>query len=225
MAYRRRIGKGRRSGNIRALVLGTMASSQPHRATARSTTKPVYREARALLPALFAIYLLLLTWLVVWKLEPPHAGTGALRVVKLIPFAATADAGASDPAEVVANIAMFAPFGVYLGLLAPRLPWWRAGLAFAVASLALEAAQFALAVGSADVTDVLANAAGGLAGIGLVALAHRRAPRKTVATLSRVCAIGTVVAVLAVGLFVASPLSFTQPDVRFDRAPRLQSTG
>ena len=42
------------------------------------------------------------------------------------------------------------------------------------ASLGLEVAQYVLAVGSSDITDVVVNTAGGLAGIGLLALARRR---------------------------------------------------
>ena len=147
----------------------------------------------------------------------PWVGEAGWRIVKLVPFVATSDAGASTPFDVVANLALFVPFGLYLGLLAPSWPWWKAAGAVAAASLGLEVAQYVLAVGSSDLTDVVVNTAGGLAGLGLLALAQRRLGARTAAVLTRACTIGTVLAVLAGALVVASPMRFGPPeDVRCD---------
>ena len=122
---------------------------------------------------LFVLYLALLAWIVMWKLEVPYIGEGELRQVKLVPFAPSACDGASAPSEVVANVLLFIPFGLYLGLLAPAWPWWKTAGTIAGASLAVEVAQYVLAVGSSDVTDLITNTAGGLAGLGV--LVTRRA--------------------------------------------------
>lgn len=87
--------------------------------------KPSRGGGRGLLAVLFMVYLVLLAWVVLWKLEVPYVGGGALRQIKLVPFARTAEAGASAPLEVVANVMLFVPFGLYLGLLAPSWPWWK----------------------------------------------------------------------------------------------------
>ncbi|MFC8600073.1 VanZ family protein [Isoptericola sp. NPDC057191] len=166
---------------------------------------------RTALVLLFAAYLVLLGWLVLWKLGTPWVGEAGMRVVKLVPFVATASAGASDPVEIALNLVVFLPFGVYLGLLAPSWPWWRSAGVLAGASLALEVGQYVLAVGSTDVTDVVVNTAGGLAGLAVVALARRRLAARTTVVLSRWCVAGTVLAVLAVGLFVASPVRLNGP--------------
>lgn len=161
-----------------------------------------------LLVVLFVVYLVLLAWIVLWKLEVPWLGVDAQRVLKLVPFVSTADAGASAPAEVAVNAVLFVPFGLYLGLLAPSWPWWKATGVVACASLGLEVAQYVLAVGSSDVTDVVVNTAGGLVGIGLLALARRRLPASTTTVMAGVCSIGTVLALLASGLVVASPMRY-----------------
>lgn len=173
------------------------------------------RGARGVvLPALFALYLALLAWIVMWKLELPYVGTGELRQVKLVPFVSSGCNGASAPSEVIANVVLFVPFGLYLGLLAPAWPWWKATLAIAGASLAFEIAQYALAVGSTDVTDLVTNTAGGLIGLAVLAVARRRLGGRTVAAMTRVLAGLTVLAVLATAAIVASPLSFgPQQDV------------
>jgi len=80
------------------------------------------RRVRGLLWVLFALYAAMLVWVVVWKLEVPHIGRGGIREVKLVPFAPDACDGASAPSEVLANVLLFIPFGVYLGLLAPMWP-------------------------------------------------------------------------------------------------------
>jgi glycopeptide antibiotics resistance protein len=168
------------------------------------------------LVVLFVVYLVLLAWIVLWKLEVPWIGEAALlpRPIKLVPFLASGDAGASAPLEVVVNLALFVPFGIYLGLLAPSWRWWNSALVFVGASLILETAQHLLSVGSFDITDVIVNTAGGLAGFGLLALVRRRLGARGVAVVTRVCVGAAAVLVLAVALYIASPLHFAaQRDV------------
>jgi glycopeptide antibiotics resistance protein len=172
---------------------------------------PSREGGRVLLVVLFAVYLVLLAWIVLWKLEVPYVGGGALRQIKFVPFASSAGAGASAPSEVVGNVVLFVPFGLYVGLLAPSWPWWKAVGAAAGASLFLELAQYVLAVGRSDITDVIVNTAGGAVGIGLLALARRGLGARTVTVMTWVCSIGTVLALLASGIFVASPLRYAPP--------------
>jgi glycopeptide antibiotics resistance protein len=173
---------------------------------------PARQGSRVVVVVLFAVYLVLLTWLVLWKLEVPWIGEAALlpRPIKLVPFVPSADDGASKPIEVVANILLFVPFGLYLGLLAPSWQWWKATGVFVGASLVLEITQHLLSIGSFDTTDLIVNTAGGLAGLGLLALAHRRFAARTAAVLTRGCAIGTVLALIAIAIFIASPLQYAQ---------------
>lgn len=162
----------------------------------------VTRErTRPVLLALFAAYIVVLVWLVLWKLHAPFIADGT-GTVKLVPFVRTADAGSSAPREVWGNVAVFVPFGVYLGLLGRR--WWTSLTVIALTSAALEATQFILGVGVTDVTDVIANTAGGLAGLILVgAVGRRRAARRVLAVL---CVVGTAFALVALAVFLAAPM-------------------
>ncbi|WP_258725030.1 VanZ family protein [Cellulomonas sp. NS3] len=169
------------------------------------------RPAHVALVALFLVYLVLLGWTVLWKLEVPWVGDDAVRVLKLVPFVATADAGPSELPEVVLNALIFLPLGVYLGLLAPAWRWWQVAGVVAATSVGLEVAQYALAVGSADATDLVVNTAGGLAGLGVLARARRRLGARTPAVLVRVCAAGTVLALLAGAAVIGSPMRFGPP--------------
>ena len=170
--------------------------------------EPSRAGERTRLLVLFVVYLVLLAWIVLWKLEIPWVGGGELRLIKLVPFAPSGEAGASTPREVIANVLLFVPFGLYLGLIATSWSWRKVGGAVIGASLILEVAQYGLAIGSSDLTDVIVNTAGGLAGLGLLALARRRFQARTAAVMTRVCSIGTVLALVAVVIFIASPLRY-----------------
>jgi glycopeptide antibiotics resistance protein len=169
--------------------------------------RDIASRQRTLLTGLFVVYLLLLTWMVLWKLALPWVGeaAGLARPWKLVPFVASGDAGASAPLELLANLLLFVPFGLYLGALAPAWRWWMAVPVFVGASLALEATQHLLSTGSFDTTDVIVNALGGIAGFAAHRLLRKSAPEHAV---TRVFAIGTAVAVLAVAAFIVSPLRY-----------------
>jgi len=128
-------------------------------------------------------------------------------------------AGASPPLEILANFWLFVPCGLYLGLIAPLWPWWKVAGAAVGASVLLELAQYGFAVGSSDVTDVIVNAAGGLVGFGLLALARHRFQARTTAAMTRVCSVGTVVAQLAIGILIASPQRYGPREVTAASTP------
>jgi len=173
------------------------------------------QKSSRLLVAAFVIYLVLLAWTILWKLEVPYVGAAALlpRPIKLVPFLPSGDADSSAPGEVVFNILLFVPFGFYLGLLAPWWKWWKSGMVFVGASVVLETMQYLLSIGSTDITDVITNTVGGLAGLGLLTVLRRRLGA---ITFTRICVVFTALAVIAAAAFVASPIRFMGPhDVVF----------
>jgi glycopeptide antibiotics resistance protein len=173
---------------------------------------------RKLVVALFVVYLLLLVWVILWKLTPPSVGIAAFtsRPLKLIPFVPSTGDGASVPLEVLANILLFVPFGVYLRSLAPAWRVWMLAAIFLGSSLILEITQHVVAIGSFDSTDLIANTAGGLVGIGLLALARRRFQSRANVIVARLLLIFMALAIVAATIFIASPLRYVQqPDVIF----------
>ena len=169
---------------------------------------------RPLVIVLFAIYLVLLTWVILWKLAVPWVGEAAFlpHPIKLLPLVPSGDADASNPLEVVANLLFFIPFGLYIGMLT-RLPWWAAVALFAGASLLLEITQHLLSIGSFDSTDVIMNTAGGMLGLWLFSRARRRIRP---VTITRTLVIGTAVSLLAVAIVIASPIRYApQHDIVF----------
>ena len=166
--------------------------------------RPEADSASVRIALLFVVYVVLLVWTVLWKLHVPFIGRDDMREIKLIPFASGDGYGASAPFEVIANLLIFVPFGVYLAMLVRSWPAWKLTLVIAAASVSLEIAQFVLASGSSDITDVVVNSAGGVLGIALIAIARRGFPTRAGSVIAIVGAIGTIVIVLAVGMHIAS---------------------
>lgn len=132
-----------------------------------------FLESRRLVEVLFAVYLAVLVWIILFKMQFSLDVFGTLRSVNLVPFAGALFVnGAADYSEVVQNVLVFVPFGLYLGMLVEgRLVWAKLAPVFAV-SLSLELMQFVFAAGATDVTDLLANTLGGAVGLGLFACAR-----------------------------------------------------
>jgi glycopeptide antibiotics resistance protein len=126
---------------------------------------------KALSWALFAAYLFILLWLVLFKFS--YAPLEVLRDYQsrnfnLVPFTR------AYKAEMISNFVVFIPFGVMLGVnFKQALFRYKIAAVFAF-SLALEITQYALAIGVADVTDLITNTLGGFTGLTVyVILSHR----------------------------------------------------
>ena len=165
---------------------------------------------RGVLTVAFVGYLVLLAWVVLWKLEVPWIGEAAAlsRPLKLVPFVASGDAGASASAEVVINLVIFVPYGLFMGALAPTWAWWKGAGIFLGTSIVLESIQHLISTGSFDTTDLIVNTAGGLIGYGIFAALRRRLGARAPVIVARVCVIVTALALVAVVAFVASPLHY-----------------
>lgn len=179
------------------------------------TTAPRDHRRRRALVTLFVVYLALLTWVVLWKLEIPEVGSSG-RHVKLVPFVAGEGYAASQPMEVLGNLVLFVPFGVYLALLVRRWSLAAVVLASGATSATFEVAQYVLAVGSTDVSDVISNTGGGVIGWAVVALCRAGLGRRAGRVMTSACTVGTVAALVACGLFAAGPVRYGPPDVRCD---------
>ena len=125
---------------------------------------------RTLSRTLFAAYLFILLWLVLFKFSYDPVGVlndFQTRSLNLIPFART------HKSEMIANILAFVPFGVMLGVNFKQVVF-RHKLAVILAfSLAVESIQYALAIGVADITDVIMNTLGGFVGLAIYAIVNK----------------------------------------------------
>lgn len=132
------------------------------------------RVARILLPP----YLLVVALLVFLPTTEARRVTGIVGWVADI----LATLGASrEPSaialEFIANIALFVPLGLLLTIAAPRLHWWSVSIIGCLTSVGIELIQFAIPSRFPTVSDVIANTAGTVIGVGLI-LWWRRSRRR-----------------------------------------------
>ncbi|HEM6082391.1 TPA: VanZ family protein [Streptococcus suis] len=119
---------------------------------------------------LFFAYLLLLTWMIVFKFDLTVLyGRYSSAHLNLVPFAGTAVYdGVLDFPEILFNIISFIPFGIYMEMLFRKASWTVNLLVIMLVSLAFEIIQYFLLLGVADITDFLANGFGGAIGINIM---------------------------------------------------------
>lgn len=120
---------------------------------------------------MFALYLIFLIWAIIWKCQLPiFVDSEQLwrgdteRIINLIPFKDNAGY------EKYINVLLFVPLGFYLLAVFERLSVLKALCIITATSLLFEIFQFAFAIGRSDITDLILNTAGGIAGIGIFAL-------------------------------------------------------
>ena len=118
--------------------------------------------------AVFALYVAFLLKLLLFSRAP-----GSERSINLVPFASIGEyafghssaTGRIAFANVVGNVLIFIPLGVYASWLRHRAAAWLTLLTVASVSVAVEILQGVFAVGASDIDDVILNCVGGLIGI------------------------------------------------------------
>lgn len=158
------------------------------------------RKSNYLVIALFLVYLTLLAWIILFKLQFSISDLDKIRSVNLIPFHYDKEIGAAFHfKEVLENVLIFLPMGIYLQMLLPKLQFHTKLILIAGTSLLLETAQFVLAVGRSDITDVLTNTAGGFLGLVVYSMIARLLGNK-VKTDKLLSIVALIASVIVIGM-------------------------
>ncbi|ASA25673.1 VanZ family protein [Paenibacillus donghaensis] len=129
------------------------------------------KRLKIIISMLFIFYLVILVWVILFKLQFSLSNIDHTRSVNLIPFHYSTAAGEQfHIKEVRDNVLIFIPFGILLSMLAPKMKLRSKFLIIFGTSLVLEAMQFVLSIGGTDITDLITNSSGGIIGIALYAL-------------------------------------------------------
>lgn len=114
--------------------------------------------------SLLGIYLVVLFWIIVLKLNISFSYKGTQNI-NLIPFREPLlYNGRIDYNEIFLNILIFVPLGLYVGILFKKLNTFQKALTFFMVSLFCEVCQFVLRIGAFDITDIINNTFGGIIG-------------------------------------------------------------
>lgn len=155
---------------------------------------------------LLGIYLALLSWIVLFKMQFSLEDLPQIRNVNLIPYGDSMIVnGAVDTSELINNVLAFLPLGLYIGMLKPEWPFWKKLLPIAGLSLIYETFQFVFGIGATDITDLINNTLGGAIGILILCVLSVLWRQKTVRILNRIGMIAT--ALLLLFLFLIFSIS------------------
>ncbi|MDD6039397.1 MAG: VanZ family protein [bacterium] len=145
--------------------------------------------------SILAIYILILFALIFRKRH-------GFRSVNLIPFRLIADFLFGDSKSqafavnnIVGNIVLFIPFGIYLTLFNPNKRIRVNTGIVAIASITVEILQYLFQVGVMDMDDVILNTLGGLIGIVIFKIMYRFLKDKTknvIAVLAPIAGVGAI---------------------------------
>jgi glycopeptide antibiotics resistance protein len=114
---------------------------------------------------LFIIYGIALFWILLLKLGVQFSYMDN-RVVNLIPFHQLfTGQGKLDVGEIMMNVVIFVPLGIYTGVLFKKWTFAMKLFFFFIISLMFEGLQFILRSGAFDTTDIINNTVGGMAGL------------------------------------------------------------
>ena len=121
------------------------------------------KKERKITIALLVIYLLILSWIILFKLQFSFSTLDHIRQINLIPFSDSVIAnGRIDFDEIINNVIVFIPVGVYFSLLFRNKSFLKVIGSVLSISLAYETIQFIFAIGASDITDLICNTLGGL---------------------------------------------------------------
>lgn len=120
--------------------------------------------ANKLTKALFIIYLILLFWILLFKFGVRFSYMEE-RIVNLVPFKSLIEGGKIDKAEIILNVMIFIPLGIYAGILFRSWIFSKKLFLFFLISLLFEALQVIFKIGAFDATDIVNNTLGGVIGL------------------------------------------------------------
>lgn len=152
---------------------------------------------------LLFIYFIILTWVIVFKMRTDFEGFAGFRSINLIPFQASVIInGRIDMSEIYLNIFAFVPFGIYISILKEKWNFLQKTLPIFLISLAYETTQYILAVGVSDITDLMGNTCGGMAGILIYWLLSKLLKDNTIKAVNILAVIGTVFLTALMGVLI-----------------------
>jgi glycopeptide antibiotics resistance protein len=123
---------------------------------------------------LLALYLVILIWLVLFKLQYNVLSVFNYhhRSLNLIPFAGPSKVNGSF-GEMIDNVIIFIPLGLLLNVNFKKVGFLPKFAFILVLSLTFEFIQFIFAIGATDITDVITNTVGGILGLKLYGLSNK----------------------------------------------------
>lgn len=123
---------------------------------------------------ILCMYLILLSWLVIFKLGFSISDMRKVREVNFIPFYYdNIIEGDLFWLEPIFNMIAFVPFGILIKKINEDIKIKQCFFIFLTVSLLFEIIQYILSIGASDITDIITNTLGGLVGVLVVSILRK----------------------------------------------------
>ncbi len=123
---------------------------------------------------LLVIYVLILTWIIVFKMQFSMEHLPYIRSINLIPFAESVIInGKIYLGEIINNLIVFIPVGAYIGILGKEEKFYKKVIPIISLTLIYEIAQYILHIRATDITDIIMNTSGGIVGIVIINILYK----------------------------------------------------
>lgn len=156
---------------------------------------------------LLIIYLVALTWIILFKFSFSFQDLPHLRNINLVPYGDSLIVnGRLSFREIFMNMVVFIPLGLYLSMLKPDWPLWKRMVPAIGISLLFEMIQYVFAIGASDITDLINNSLGGVVGCLLYLLLEKCFSHQTNRILTVLAAIDTIGFIVLFGIITVSNL-------------------
>lgn len=164
-------------------------------------------QKNKLITILFGIYLIILIWIILFKMQTDLKFLPYIHSVNLVPFGQSVIInGKIDFNEMINNCLIFIPVGIYIEMLGKNRKFYQKIIPIFFITLFLEILQFILHIGATDITDIIMNTLGGMVGILSICMLHKifkngEKLNQILSILALICTV-MVVAFLAVLIIV-----------------------
>lgn len=157
---------------------------------------------------LLVVYLFVLTWIIIFKMQFSFQGLPHFREINLIPTGSGIVNNQIDYSNTIYNVLAFIPFGIYISMLKPNWSFLKKIVPIAGVSLLFETLQFTFAIGVSDITDLIGNTLGGIIGVGVYIVFFNLFSTKANKILNVLASIGTICIFKLVQLLISGVIIF-----------------
>lgn len=152
---------------------------------------------------LFAVYILILVWILLFKMSLSIDELYKDRSINIVPFMGSVIVnGRVDISEIVNNIVIFIPVGIYVCMLKKDWSFLRQTSVGFFISLGIEVLQFILAIGATDITDLIGNTFGGIVGIGVFYLFSKMFKDKANNIINILALVATILIIVFISILL-----------------------
>ncbi len=147
---------------------------------------------------LLGIYVILISWIIVFKMQFNFEHLPYIRSINLIPFGESVIInGKIYFGEIINNLIVFIPVGLYLGMIWKDKKFIKKVIPILSLTLIYEMLQYIFHVGATDITDIIMNTLGGIIGILVINCLYKifknnEKVDKILNILATICTLGVV---------------------------------